>query len=212
MMERRTPRRSSGRCGHCRRRHSRDPRRPADRAGGQQHAGVVRTAEGQHAQHRGSRRSHRHGCWVNRHAAEQRGDADQPSRVAAAFKAACLEELDAPKAGQRARLCIRPPNERIANFGRSASRSGIRSPNPAPVSANASTPPSMRRSRQSASTPISASFFCARRSRPLPNLRRPACRTASHAFLVISMSMMRGLTFSRNRARHAGRPRPRRAV
>ena len=83
-----------------RRRHSVRCRRSADRARGQQHAGVVRTADGDQREYRFR---HRFRDWSDlsrraRHK-ERRGDHARLRRSPPRSRPSCLDELDAPKPG-----------------------------------------------------------------------------------------------------------------
>ena len=85
--------------GFCRGRYPLWGRPTTDRARGQQHAGLVGTAEGYVRQHRVRLRRSSYGYSRCARAARSDGVTSRVELIAAAFKWACLAELDAPKPG-----------------------------------------------------------------------------------------------------------------
>ena len=97
-------------------------RRRADRARGQQHAGLERPAKGEQAQYRRGDRVGADGRARPRVAARRARMSAREDRVAAAYIEACLAELDAPKPGNVHRFAA-GHGMKAADFVRSAEAS-----------------------------------------------------------------------------------------
>ena len=127
-------------------------------------------------------------------------------RVAAAYVEACLRGARRAEAGQRASVRARPRHGGRRTSFAAPRRAPLRSRRRARGSECASAPPSRRPSRRSVRTPISASSFCARRSR---RPRRSPDAPCARRWRACSTSRPRGRCrrLRRDRRRQSRRPR-----